>query len=184
MAPTRAIASLLATAASSYLALVSAAPVPLPIPTSSVDSISVSSGTCYGGQRLQVFGMGFVTNFHEGGMTISLGVANKHEEGGGVWSKCDVVEGACTVDCGSSSKVVCDTTQFEADHTGLQLDVKVVVSKGNVGAETNFLYGAFRCDSPKHSYTSPSIIGVSPRHVSTNYGPGPPGAVKRPSRFQ
>ena len=30
------------------------------------------------------------------------------------WQRCDVIEGACTVDCGSAKRLVCDTTELQS----------------------------------------------------------------------
>ena len=50
-----------------------------------------------GGTRISIGGEGFATDFWNGGNTVHIG---------GV--PCDVVEGACTVDCGGSTRIVRD----------------------------------------------------------------------------
>ena len=67
-----------------------------------VNSISPAVGTILGGQRLHVDGSGFNLEFFEGSNVVTL-ISEK-----GVERNCVVLEGACTVDCGSSKRIVCE----------------------------------------------------------------------------
>ncbi|KAH8082105.1 hypothetical protein JL720_8631 [Aureococcus anophagefferens] len=62
-----------------------------------------------------------VTSFYSGSNTVYIGTA---ADG---WVECDVIEGACTVDCGGDKKVVCDTQPWLADDYSGWLDIWVVV---------------------------------------------------------
>jgi hypothetical protein len=66
-----------------------------------VSSITPATGSVTGGQRLHVDGNGFNLEFFEGSNVVTL-------IGEGVERNCVVVEGACTVDCGSSKRIVCE----------------------------------------------------------------------------
>ena len=66
-----------------------------------VNSITPATGSVLGGQRLHVDGSGFNIEFFEGSNSVTL-------ISGGVKRKCVVLEGACTVDCGSSKRIVCE----------------------------------------------------------------------------
>ena len=57
------------------------------------------------------------------------------------WVACDVIEGACTVDCGGPRKIVCDTGAWLTDET-INLDVHVTVHDSVQSYETT-LSGAF-----------------------------------------
>eukprot|EP01048_Picozoa_sp_COSAG05_P018157 COSAG05_NODE_2605_length_2850_cov_3.223192_2_plen_170_part_00 len=74
----------------------------------SVTSISRHHGSSIGGQRLAIEGADFTTNFHEGANTVHVGSQKLG------WVECNVVEGACTVDCGSASRIVCDMLEMPA----------------------------------------------------------------------
>ena len=65
--------------------------------TRAIYSLTPSGGTAMGGTRISIGGEGFATDFWNGGNTVHIG---------GV--PCDVVEGACTVDCGGSTRIVRD----------------------------------------------------------------------------
>ena len=65
--------------------------------TRAIYSVTPSGGTAMGGTRISIDGEGFATDFWNGGNTVHIG---------GV--PCDVVEGACTVDCGGSTRIVRD----------------------------------------------------------------------------
>ena len=158
-------ALLLAAVAScaTFLRVGLAAPVPIPPALVTLDSVSTESGTCNGGQRLQVFGSGFATNHHDAENLVEIG---SDAEG---WRECDVIQGACTVDCGSASKIVCDTKEFpQRSMWQKKLDVKVTVAKGStpsVAIQT----AKFTCTTPEDSAESPTVLGVAPRHVSANW---------------
>ncbi len=66
-----------------------------------VNSITPATGSVLGGQRLHIDGSGFNIEFFEGSNSVTL-------ISGGVKRSCIVVEGACTVDCGSSKRIVCE----------------------------------------------------------------------------
>ena len=66
-----------------------------------VDSVTPAEGSVVGGQRLHIDGNGFNLEFFEGSNVVTL-TNGVHER------KCVVLEGACTVDCGSSKRIVCE----------------------------------------------------------------------------
>ena len=63
-----------------------------------VTSVWPTTGTSNGGTRLHVEGYGFATEFFDGSNSVGVGGVT-----------CDVIEGACTVDCGGPRRIVCDT---------------------------------------------------------------------------
>ena len=89
--------------------------------TREVTSVEPRYGSTNGGTRLHVKGTGFATEFYSGSNTVFIGSESKG------WVGCDVIEGACTVDCGGDKKVVCDTQAWTSDDYPGWLDVWVVV---------------------------------------------------------
>jgi hypothetical protein len=138
-------------------------------------SLSFSSGSELGSQRLAVNGTGFTTDHSTAWNTVELGRADL-----GHWVPCRVVEGACTVDCGSSSRIVCDTEPVPPELRGAAggmvstpLDVKVKVCKG--ACDTNapitdeaVLSGAFAFRPARDSTVNPTLLGVEPRALSAD----------------
>ena len=88
--------------------------------TRDVDSITPSCGTALGGTRLSIVGEGFATDLFDGSNAVWIG-----DDSDG-WVACDVIEGACTVDCGGPNRIVCDTREWiDVDSNSGWLDVKV-----------------------------------------------------------
>lgn len=152
---------LAAVLAAAQQGVVAPRPQDIDIPIVNVQGVSFDKGSCNGGQRLATTGSGFATNFHDSSNVVSLG-----SDALG-WRECDVVQGACTVDCGSATRIVCDTPKFPDVHTAKTLSLKVAVQKAS--ADTHTLTNAFTCDSPVHSTLTPTVLGVAPRHVSANW---------------
>ena len=71
--------------------------------TREIDSVTPKWGSANGGTRLHIDGTGFATEFFSGKNKVFIGDDNSG------WVACDVVEGACTVDCGGDKRIVCDT---------------------------------------------------------------------------
>ena len=166
----RLLAALCAAGVSAQLA-----PEPEPVgPT--IHDVTFESGSPLGSQRLALTGSGFTTNFHSGGNQVEIGSSAKG------WTACEVVEGACTVDCGSASRIVCDTDQVPSDWysgdladvaTG-PLDIKVTVCYdlcGSTAPETkDITAGPFEFTPARHSHLNPTLLGVSPRQIPANSG--------------
>ena len=69
-----------------------------------VTSVTPSSGTALGGTRLHVDGHGFTTDFFAARNDVWLCKDDLED-----CAVCNVIEGACTVDCGGPTRIVCDT---------------------------------------------------------------------------
>lgn len=160
-----------------YAAGTAAQPAPEPEPLGpTITDVTFESGSPLGSQRIALTGTGFTTNFHSGGNQVEIGSSATG------WSACEVVEGACTVDCGSASRIVCDTDQVPSDwYTGDiadvssgPLDFKVTVCYdlcGSTAPETqDITAGPFEFTPARHSHQNPTLLGVSPRHISANSG--------------
>jgi hypothetical protein len=138
---------------------------PPPLGKLEINHVSFVIGSPLGSQRLAVEGDGFVTNHADGANTVEVG---RDDLG---WVPCRVVEGACTVDCGSSSRIVCDTApvppnlsdalvSVAPEDEGEALDVRVTVCRS----------GCSGTDKPKQStITHPaSFRFVSERDSAVN----------------
>ena len=79
--------------------------------TREIDSVTPYWGSANGGTRLHIDGTGFATEFFSGKNKVMIGDDNSG------WVACDVVEGACTVDCGGDKRIGCDTRAWTADTT-------------------------------------------------------------------
>ena len=154
--------------------LAQSTPEPEPQPPT-ISDISFSSGSPLGAQRLGITGSGFTTNFHDGANTVEIG----NDSIG--WTECHVVEGACTVDCGSANRVVCDTEPVPeswagggelADVDTGPLEVKVSVCReGCDGASPQtqeVRAGPFEFTAARDSHTNPTLLGVHPRQLSAD----------------
>lgn len=112
-------------------------------------------------------GGGFNTNFYTGGNYVYIG-SDASE-----WQPCDVIEGACSVQCGGPNTIVCDTRQWiynDPRSASGWLDVKVVIEiVGDLGASettevvlsSSYYYYAIS-DS-----RSPMLVGVTPNAISS-----------------
>ena len=89
--------------------------------TREIDSVTPKWGSANGGTRLHIDGTGFATEFFSGKNKVFIGDDNSG------WVACDVVEGACTVDCGGDKRIVCDTRAWTSDTTAGWFDVWVQV---------------------------------------------------------
>ena len=78
-----------------------------------VYSVSPSESTALGGARVHIIGEGFATDIFDGSNAVAIGSDAKG------WVACDVIEGACTVDCGGPRKIVCDTGAWVRSCRGL-----------------------------------------------------------------
>jgi hypothetical protein len=76
----------------------------------SITSIEPNRGSYLGITRVTITGTGFSTNFIDGGNRVTIGRMHN-----GVWvgGDCEVLEGACTVECGSDTKLFCDTPPWD-----------------------------------------------------------------------
>ena len=157
-----------------FAAVAQEEPEPEPQPPT-ISDISFSSGSPLGAQRLGITGSGFTTNFHDGANTVEIG----NDSIG--WTECHVVEGACTVDCGSANRVVCDTEPVPeswagggelADVDTGPLEVKVSVCReGCDGASPQtqeVRAGPFEFTAARDSHTNPTLLGVHPRQLSAD----------------
>ena len=171
---TPAVAACLIWAAIGSLVSAQEEPEPEPQPPT-ISDISFSSGSPLGAQRLGITGSGFTTNFHDGANDVFIGT----DSGG--WTECHVVEGACTVDCGSANRVVCDTEPVPESWTGTgeladvdtgPLEVKVSVCReGCDGANPQsqeVRAGPFEFTPARDSHTNPTLLGVHPRQLSAD----------------
>ena len=125
--------------------------------TREITGVSPTKGSSNGGTRIHVEGAGFATEFFAGSNAVYIG---SDAEG---WAPCDVVEGACTVDCGGDKKIVCDTGPWVADEDSGWLDVWVVVedtiSTYDIIKESAYAYKA------STDADVPQLTGVEPRHL-------------------
>ena len=133
--------------------------------------ITFQQGSPLGSQRLALRGSGYTTNFHAGSNTVELG---SDEQG---WTTCVVVEGACTVDCGSASRIVCDTEPFSPALGGIEdvwaagLQVRVKVCRSACDSWEPDIAEAwapmsFDFTPARNSPTNPTLLGVFPRQLS------------------
>lgn len=163
--------------------------------TLTVTSVSPNQGSIMGGARVFLNGSGFETNHFVGGNMVQIG-----RDGVG-WAECDVIEAACSVDCGSSSRVVCDLKPFiweEEDAVPAPQDTRGGRAMADAARSTPFLdilvetkYGKMRSTLgnafqflPAVGHTSaPKLRGVWPRsftaeHVLNITGTGLPTDIK------
>jgi hypothetical protein len=83
-----------------------------------VDSVTPGVGAWEGGTHIHISGDGFAVDTYGGSNQVFIGTPDfdylinsktQYDEEtylkDGVWAKCDVIEGACTVDCGGVRKV-------------------------------------------------------------------------------
>ena len=126
--------------------------------TREVTSVSPQYGSSNGGTRLHVGGAGFATEFYSGSNTVYVGTA---ADG---WVECDVIEGACTVDCGGDKKVVCDTQPWLADDYSGWLDVWVVV-EDSISTYDLEMANAFYYLPSTHAGV-PAVTRTAPRHLA------------------
>lgn len=122
-----------------------------------IDSVSPNRGTAAGGTRLHLHGEGFATEFYSGANTVYIGKASKS------WVQCDVIEGACTVDCGGGTKIVCDTQAWTSDTASGWLDVWVIVDD-SISSYDLIKQNAFYYQPTSHQ-SSPKMTEVWPRHA-------------------
>lgn len=94
-----------------------------------VTSISPNIGTLSGGARVVIKGGGFNVNFFTSGNYVFIGSNTRG------WVPCDVIEGACTVQCGGPNTLVCDTNPWPGGALSDSgwLDVKVMVEQLEFG---------------------------------------------------
>ena len=91
-----------------------------------LDDVYPDRGTKGGETRLTLKGGGFNVNFFTGGNYVYIG--RDDEE----WVPCDVIEGACSVECGGPHTLVCDTRAWTFNEENFRsgsgwLDVKVEI---------------------------------------------------------
>jgi len=80
-----------------------------------VDSVDPTEGTYMGGTHLHVIGEGFSVDTYGGSNDVQIGLPDfdylidlvHYPEFKGAWSQCDVIEGACTVDCEYARVCLC-----------------------------------------------------------------------------
>ena len=66
-----------------------------------VSSITPNRGPVEGGTRVTIKGGGFNVNFFTAGNYVYIG-----DEDSDTWETCDVIEGACSVECGGPNTLV------------------------------------------------------------------------------
>ena len=125
--------------------------------TRAVSSVTPNQGTALGGTRLSIIGEGFATDLFDGSNMVEIG-----DDSSG-WVGCDVIEGACTVDCGGPYRIVCDTGPWLADEQTGWLDVRVTVTEGEFAA-TATCAGCYAFRPSSHA-SAPRLTSVSPRHA-------------------
>lgn len=126
--------------------------------TRNIDSVSPNRGTAAGGTRVHIYGEGFATEFYSGANSVYIGKASKS------WVQCDVIEGACTVDCGGGTKIVCDTQEWISDAASGWLDIWVIVDD-SIASYDLIKQSAFYYQPTSH-HQSPKMTEVWPRHAS------------------
>jgi hypothetical protein len=118
-----------------------------------------------GGTRVSIKGGGFNVNFFTAGNYVYIG------SDATTWVPCDVIEGACSVQCGSANTLICDTGMWNVRTPLVDsgwLDVKVLIESFQNGANdmiTTVLPKAFYYHNMAYQY-NPLIRGVSPRATS------------------
>jgi hypothetical protein len=75
--------------------------------------VTPANGTSTGGSRLHIFGRGFTVDIYSGSNAVYIGDPSfDYLSTNPTWTPCPVVEGACSVDCGGSRKLVCDSGEW------------------------------------------------------------------------
>ena len=92
-----------------------------------IDTVTPSYGCELGGTRLSITGRGFTTDFFAATNEVFIGTNFGQSSESSV--ACDVIEGACSVDCGSSKRIVCDTRAWPSGGATGWLDMKVQVTR-------------------------------------------------------
>ena len=148
------------------------------VPVPSIQTVSAAAGSSIGGQRLALVGGNFTTNFHEGHNKVFIGTDTLG------WTECAVVEGACTVDCGSANRIVCDVLEVPdawvaesvgggAEHVDVpDLNVKVEVCAFECETPDPVMHtvtagSSFHFQPARDSTTNPTLLGIEPRHLTT-----------------
>ena len=122
-------------------------------------SVEPTSGSSLGGTRLSIEGSGFTTDFFAAFNEVQIGR-------GDTWVVCDVIEGACTVDCGGPKRIVCDTGPWVREFEDITLDLKVKVTR-DLDVMKASLTNAFTYKMTTHG-THPMLTAVTPSAVSAN----------------
>ena len=121
-----------------------------------VYSVAPSESTALGGARVHIIGEGFATDIFDGSNAVAIGSDAKG------WVACDVIEGACTVDCGGPRKIVCDTGAWVSDASDSWLDVRVTIDE-SVQTYEAVCSGCFAYKATSES-RSPVLESITPRH--------------------
>ena len=95
-----------------------------------LSAVFPNRGSIGGGSRITVKGQGFNVNFFTAGNYVYIGSTVSN-----TWVPCDIIEGACTVQCGGPKTLICDTQPWSygalgSDANGMSsgwLDVKVII---------------------------------------------------------
>mmetsp|Transcript_24658 Transcript_24658/g.50607 ORF Transcript_24658/g.50607 Transcript_24658/m.50607 type:complete len:191 (+) Transcript_24658:89-661(+) len=131
-----------------------------------LNSITPNRGTRGGGSRVTLKGGGFNVNFFTAGNYVYIGNSDNG------WSQCDVIEGACTVQCGGPNTLVCDTGEWTAGSNTQSsgwLDVKVMIEVF-AGGGANEMYTLVLEDAyyyySDNTYTVPKLLDVFPHSAS------------------
>ena len=143
--------------------------------TREIDSVTPYWGSANGGTRLHIDGTGFATEFFSGKNKVFSGDDNSG------WVACDVVEGACTVDCGGDKRIVCDTRAWTStlnnwvylDGVWLQASSGALTCKVQVD-DTISTYDLIKenCFQYLSSTVSgvPRLTHIYPRHAAAGSG--------------
>ena len=138
--------------------------------TREIDSVTPYWGSANGGTRLHIDGTGFATEFFSGKNKVMIGDDNSG------WVACDVVEGACTVDCGGDKRIVCDTRAWTSDTTAGWFDVWVQVDD-TISTYDLIKTNCYHFLSSTWNSGVPRLTHIYPRHAAAGSGGLPCGAT-------
>ena len=131
--------------------------------TREIDSVTPYWGSANGGTRLHIDGTGFATEFFSGKNKVWIGSDSTE------WVPCDVVEGACTVDCGGDKRIVCDTRAWTSDTTAGWFDVWVQVD-ATISTYDLIKPNCYHYLSSTWNSGVPRLTHIYPRHAAAGSG--------------
>ena len=140
----------------------------------SVTKIEPNEGSKLGRTRITITGTGFSTNFIDGGNKVTIGRLLNGEWVGG---DCEVLEGACTVECGSDTKIFCDTPAWDPAHgvgrgTGwvrdqdsFRLNIYTDCAKGLTGCAKTLQWSERGGFFYQRDQLTPTVRSIHPRYI-------------------